>query len=69
MTTTIDHSKLEAWALCWPNEPTVLLYTTERVAEQDRKWFATNYKKDRDGYPRGEPFVLVLEVKRSGVSL
>ena len=61
----VDHSKLEAWALCWPGDPVPLLFTTERVAEENRVWFSKNYKTDRDGNPRGEPFLLVLSVKRT----
>lgn len=60
----IDHSKLLAYALCWPGDPRPLLYETAALAEENRKWFASNYKNDRNGKPRGEPFVLTLCVRK-----
>ena len=62
---TIDHSKLKAWALCWPADPKPLLYDSPEKAEQDRKWFSQNYKTDGQGNHRGEPFVLELSVTAS----
>lgn len=59
----IDHSKLKAWALCWPADPVPILFLTEESAEENRKWFASNYKKDRNGNDRGEPFILEMCVK------
>ena len=61
----IDHSKLEAWALCWPADPHPLLFTTKEAAEENRAWFSKNFKTDRHGNLRGEPFVLLLSVKGS----
>lgn len=58
----IDHSKLKAWALCWPEDPAPLLYETAERAEEDRKWFTKNYTTTPQGAPRGEPFVLELSV-------
>ena len=61
----IDHSKLKAWALCWPEDPRHLLYETEQAAEDARKWFVKNYKATPQGTQRGEPFVLQLCVNNS----
>lgn len=55
-----DHHTMKAWALCWPNDPDPLLYTTWEKAEENRKWFASNFKSTRDGKPRGEPFLVEL---------
>jgi hypothetical protein len=60
-----DHSKLEAWALCWPGVQNHLLYMTKELAEQDRAWFSKNFKTNRDGIQRGEPFILKLAVKQN----
>lgn len=62
---TIDHSKLRAWALCWPADPRPLLYETAERAEADRQWFSKNFKTTPQGTPRGEPFVLELSVTAS----
>ncbi len=61
----IDHSKLEARGLYWPADPHPLLFTTKEAAKENRAWFSKNFKTDRDGNPRGEPFLLVLSVKRT----
>lgn len=65
MSAAIDHSKMSAWALCWPADPRPLLYRSEERAEEDRRWFSKNFTHDNDGNPRGEPFVLRLEVAAS----
>lgn len=56
----LDHSELKAWALVWPSDPHVLLYKSADRAEEDRVWFSKNFKTDRDGNMRGEPFVIEL---------
>lgn len=61
----IDHSKLKAWALCWPEDPRVLLFDSERLAEENRAWFSKNYKTTPQGTQRGDPFVLNLSVTAS----
>lgn len=61
----IDHSKLKAWALCWPGDPRFLLFDDGRLAEENRQWFSKNYKTTPQGTPRGEPFVLNLSVTAS----
>lgn len=61
----IDHSKLKAWALCWPADPKPLLYATEQAAEEARAWFSKNDKTTPPGTQRGEPFVLQLSVTAS----
>lgn len=59
-TMPVDHHRMTAYALCWPNDPIPLLYKSREVAEQDRKWFLSNYKLNREGQPRGEPFIVGL---------
>lgn len=49
-----------AYALCWPNDPRPLLFVTREEAEENRKWFSSKYKKDKNGQPRGEPFIVEL---------
>lgn len=61
----IDHSKLKAWALCWPADQKPLLYSSAEEAERDRQWFSKNFKMTPQGTPRGEPFVLELRVTAS----
>lgn len=51
---------IEAFALCWPADPNHLLFKTAASAEENRKWFKSNYKIDRNGNPRGEPFIVKL---------
>jgi hypothetical protein len=51
---------LEAFALCWPNDPNYLLFVRQESAEENRKWFKANYKHDRNGNPRGDPFIVRL---------
>lgn len=55
-----DLKALEAFALCWPNDARPLLFLTREQAEENRKWFTKNYKLDRNGHPRGEPFIVKL---------
>lgn len=57
---TVDHNQTQAWALCWPDNPLPLLYTSAEKAEANRKWFSKNWKTDQSGNKRGEPFVIVL---------
>ncbi len=51
---------MNVFALCWPNDPRPLLYLDEAQAWEDLKWFRANYKLNRDGQPRGEPFIVRL---------
>jgi hypothetical protein len=55
-----DSGTIRAWALCWPNDRFPLLFLTEEAAEENRVWFSKNYKTNRDGLPRGEPFIVEL---------
>jgi len=61
----VDHSKLKAWALCWPEDPRALLFDSEKLAEENRVWFSKNYKTTPQGAARGEPFILRLSVTAS----
>lgn len=51
---------INAFALCWPDEPDFLLYRREDQAIEDQKWFSRNYRTDRNGLQRGEPYVVPL---------
>lgn len=51
---------MKAYALCWPNDPVPLLYLSQGRSEEDRVYFTKNYKKDRHGNLRGDPFVVEL---------
>lgn len=56
----MDVSNLKAWALCWPNDPVPLLFSTKEAAEDNKAWFTKNFKTNRDGNSRGEPFIVEL---------
>lgn len=49
-----------AFALCWPNDDRPLLFLSAELAEENRRWFTQNYKIDRNGRPRGAPYVVKL---------
>lgn len=51
---------MKAYALCWPNDTVPLLYLTRERAEEDRQYFSKHYKTNRQGEPRGEPFIVEL---------
>lgn len=57
---------ITAWALSWPNDPQVLLFRTFDLAEQNRKWFVANYKRNSQGEFRGEPKIVELLEKVNG---
>lgn len=51
---------LVAYALVWPNDDKPLLFTSAAIAEENRKWFSANYKRNNQGELRGEPRVIEL---------
>ena len=54
------HNSFRAFALCWPNDDRPLLFLSREVAEENKRWFSANYKRNRDGQLRGEPFIAEL---------